>query len=102
MGANTAGIYGAQIFRQEDKPRYRKGFSINIAVLAVGVSLVIVRFIDDRLRRRRSIKQVQTESAGEHIWQDEDKHPAARVSDVQPQTVLVDGNLKPVAIDPAK
>lgn len=54
MGANIAGIYGAQIFRQDDRPRYRRGFSIGIAVLALGVVLAIIRYIDDRLRRRRA------------------------------------------------
>jgi hypothetical protein len=53
MGANIAGIYGAQIFRQDDKPRYRRGFSINIGVLAFGLFLATVRFIDDFRRRRR-------------------------------------------------
>lgn len=47
MGANIAGIYGAQIFRSDDKPKYRRGFSINIAVLAVGASLAILRYLDD-------------------------------------------------------
>lgn len=102
MGANIAGIYGAQIFRQDDRPRYRRGFSINIAVLAVGLLMAILRFVDDRLRRRRCVRQVQTESASEDTWQDEDKLPAARPSDVQPQTVLIESDLTPVVFDPAK
>lgn len=53
MGANIAGIYGAQIFRQDDAPRYRRGFLINIIILSVGFGLATVRFIDDRIRRRR-------------------------------------------------
>jgi hypothetical protein len=55
MGANTAGIYGAQIFRADDRPLYRRGFSINIAILAVAIGLAAVRFFDD-LRRRRKQK----------------------------------------------
>lgn len=54
MGANTAGIYGAQIFRADDKPKYRRGFSINIGVLSLALTLATVRFIDDRLRARRA------------------------------------------------
>lgn len=46
MGANIAGIYGAQIFRQDDRPRYRRGFTINIGVLALGLALAAVRFLD--------------------------------------------------------
>jgi hypothetical protein len=53
MGANTAGIYGAQLFRQDDKPRYRRGFTVNIAILAFGLGLAIVRYVDDRIRRKK-------------------------------------------------
>ncbi len=53
MGANIAGIYGAQIFRSDDKPLYRRGFAGNIAILATAFLLALVRFIDDRIRKRR-------------------------------------------------
>ncbi|KAG7293701.1 hypothetical protein NEMBOFW57_003758 [Staphylotrichum longicolle] len=59
MGANIAGIYGAQIFRQEDRPFYRTGFTINCAVLSVGLSFAIVRYIDDVIRRRRNRNQLE-------------------------------------------
>ena len=64
MGANIAGIYGAQIFRQDDRPRYRRGFSINIGVLAFGLALATVRFIDD-WRRRKSSKVIEEQSEDE-------------------------------------
>lgn len=57
MGANTAGIYGAQIFRADDRPRYRRGFSINIAVLTVGLSLAAVRYVDDLRSRRKAVRK---------------------------------------------
>lgn len=63
MGANAAGIYGAQIFRSDDKPRYRRAFSIGIAVLAVGVTLAVIRYIDDTLRRRRKAKEEKSTSS---------------------------------------
>ena len=53
MGANTAGIYGAQLFRQDDRPRYRRGFTVNIAILAFGLALAVVRYVDDRVRRKK-------------------------------------------------
>jgi hypothetical protein len=53
MGANIAGIYGAQIFRSDDKPRYRRAFSVNIGVLAFGLALAVGRYIDDRILRRK-------------------------------------------------
>ena len=51
-GANIAGIYGAQIFRSDDSPRYRRGFGINIGVLTLGLALATVRFVDDKWFRR--------------------------------------------------
>jgi len=53
MGANIAGIYGAQIFRNDDRPRYRRAFSIACAILAVGLALAIGRYIDDKMRKRK-------------------------------------------------
>lgn len=53
MNANIAGIYGAQIFRADDNPLYRRGFSVALAVLSVGLVLAIVRFIDTLVKRRR-------------------------------------------------
>jgi hypothetical protein len=99
MGANIAGIYGAQIFREDDRPRYRRGFSINIAVLTVGLSLAAFRYVDDLLRRRRNARQMQNESASERNSHDEGKLKAARLSDieVEPQTILIGGDIRPVA-----
>ncbi|KIW69924.1 hypothetical protein PV04_02239 [Phialophora macrospora] len=57
MGANIAGIYGAQIFRSDDRPRYRRAFSVNIGVLALGLALAIARYLDDRVLRRKGRRQ---------------------------------------------
>ena len=57
MGANIAGIYGAQIFRRDDRPKYRRGFSIACAILAFGTALAIFRFLDDFRRRRRNARR---------------------------------------------
>lgn len=59
MGANIAGIYGAQIFRADDKPLYRRGFSIGIAVLSVGLFLSVVRYLDTWYRKRRAARRAQ-------------------------------------------
>jgi predicted MFS family arabinose efflux permease len=64
MNANIAGIYGAQIFRRDDRPLYRRGFSVAIAVLSVGFVLAIIRWIDDKLRMRRMKKQALAEEHG--------------------------------------
>ncbi|KAJ4376418.1 hypothetical protein N0V83_001701 [Neocucurbitaria cava] len=63
MGANIAGIYGAQIFRNDDRPRYRRAFAVACAVLAVGLLLAIFRFVEDRLRRRRKAQNLEDSSS---------------------------------------
>ncbi len=82
MGANTAGIYGAQIFRADDRPLYRRGFSINIAVLAVGLTLATIRFIDD-LRRRRRQKKFAVSEASSESGEEGQRTPVSGGDDVQ-------------------
>jgi peptidoglycan/LPS O-acetylase OafA/YrhL len=65
MGANIAGIYGAQIFRQDDYPRYRRAFSIACAILAVGLAVALVRYVDDKIRKRRKARQMDDASSSE-------------------------------------
>jgi len=93
MGANIAGIYGAQIFRADDRPFYRRGFSIAIAVLAVGLTLAIVRYVDEFLRRRRGTVVVASEE-GDSAGELDEKAP--RPSDVQPPPILISSGHKPV------
>ncbi|KAF2420211.1 MFS general substrate transporter [Tothia fuscella] len=94
MGGNIAGIYGAQIFRQDDKPKYRRAFSINIAILVVGLCLACSRYIDDLFRRRRASKQVRSGSASDSQY--EEKTDAALPSDVQPAPVVLAGGATPL------
>lgn len=96
MGANIAGIYGAQIFQQDDRPLYRRGFGGNIAILSVALFLAAVRFVDEILLRRRKARQLQTDSVSEQDSQEKEKLPPARSSDVQPAPVLIGDELKPV------
>ncbi|KAH6629238.1 major facilitator superfamily domain-containing protein [Boeremia exigua] len=65
MGANIAGIYGAQIFRRDDRPRYRRGFAVACAVLAVGLSIAIGRYISEKVQRRRKARQVDDASSSD-------------------------------------
>ncbi|KAK4220338.1 major facilitator superfamily domain-containing protein [Rhypophila decipiens] len=67
MGANIAGIYGAQIFRSEDKPLYLRGFSINLAILTTAIVLAIVRTVDDRIRRRFRKRNEEAGSSSDQV-----------------------------------
>ena len=95
MGGNIAGIYGAQIFRQDDRPLYQRGFAVNISILVVGLLLAVTRFIDDLLRRRKPAPFQPEVSSGSETSPSE---KAARPSDVQPAPILMDG-IKPVISD---
>lgn len=94
MGANIAGIYGAQIFRADDKPRYRRGFSIAISVLAVGLLLAILRKIDEWWGRRKGKNigalQAETGSSGHNSLGDGDLKGKVGVVEEQPEIVGID------------
>ncbi|KAK5103979.1 hypothetical protein LTS08_003403 [Lithohypha guttulata] len=90
MGANIAGIYGAQIFRQDDRPRYRRAFSIACAVLAVGLVLSIVRYLDDIVRRRKSAKNSQTAASDTDSMSQTERKMSAPPSDDQPAALVLD------------
>jgi len=65
MGANIAGIYGAQIFRADDRPRYRRAFAIACAILAFGLAISIVRYVDDKIRKRKKRQRVDDGSSSD-------------------------------------
>lgn len=97
MGANIAGIYGAQIFRQDDRPRYRRAFSVNCAVLAFGLSLAILRYIDDRIRRKKNMgASAEAGASDSDVSQiEKDKAEVAPPpSDDQPAPVVYDADRK--------
>ena len=56
MSANIGAIYGAQLFQSDDKPLYRRGFSVNIGLLAFGLLLATLRQVDQVLRSRRKAR----------------------------------------------
>jgi hypothetical protein len=68
MGANIAGIYGAQIFRADDNPRYRRAFVVALAVLIFGCALAVVRKVDEiRLRRKQKDDPLEHEASQSEI-----------------------------------
>ncbi len=94
MGANIAGIYGAQIFRRDDRPNYRRAFSIGIGVLAFGVALATVRYLDDVVRRRRHRRRGTLAETGATITENTDeknrRESLIPPSDEQPAPIVFD------------
>lgn len=75
MAGNIAGIYGAQIFREEDNPLYRRGFNIGIAILATSCCLAIIRYIDSkfiiqRQKRKEAANQDTVRAADSSAQED--------------------------------
>jgi len=87
MGGNIAGIYGAQIFRRDDRPLYKRGFAVNIAILVVGLLFAVGRYIDDVFRRKKGTLPPALAKREKH-----DKtviaERRASISDVQPAQIL--------------
>ncbi|KAI5195570.1 putative MFS transporter [Aureobasidium subglaciale] len=90
MGANIAGIYGAQIYQASDKPRYRTAFNVSISVLAAGLALAVIRFLDDKLRRKKVKNQVSESETGSEAYSD-GVLKAAAPADEQPQPIALSG-----------
>lgn len=59
MNANIAGIYGAQIYRSDDKPLYRRAFGSAIGVLSASLFLAILRYADSLWQKRRARRSVK-------------------------------------------
>lgn len=93
IGANIAGIWGAQLYRSDDKPRYRRAFTICIGVLAFGVILAVIRRIDEHFRKRKGGQAAVTNSSNDNeMYQDLKALP----SDLVPQPAHVGSDQKPV------
>lgn len=84
MGANIAGIYGAQIFRSDDRPRYRRAFAVACAILAFGLVVAVVRYVDDKIKKRRKARQMEDASSS-----DGDLADTLPRSDITPVPVVV-------------
>ena len=99
MGANTAGIYGAQLYREDDEPRYRRAFSICIAVLSLGCLLAVVRKVDEHFRRKKNGGKDETDSTHEPDKEAyDDLQPAPRGSLSIPQPGRLSAEIKPAAV----
>jgi hypothetical protein len=90
MGANIAGIGGGQIYRADDRPRYRRAFGVSIGVLAAGLALAVIRFLDDKLRRKKVKAEVPESDTGSETYGD-GVLKAAVPADEQPQPIALHG-----------
>jgi predicted MFS family arabinose efflux permease len=85
MGANIAGIYGAQIFRSEDSPKYRRAFYIGIGVLALGLILAVVRFVDAKFFHRTPPPAIENETGEENENENENESESDKGTKTQRQ-----------------
>jgi hypothetical protein len=90
MGANLAGVLGGQLYRADDRPTYRRAFNVSIAVLAVGLALAVVRFLDDKLRRTKVKHKAPESDTGSETYGDGVLKGAVPV-DEQPQPIALYG-----------
>lgn len=90
MGANIAGIYGAQIFRKDDRPLYRRGFSVAIAVLCVGFVLALGRWLDDKRKQRQKKKEHELEATSSSFADSNTEVEAKEASPVELKSSVID------------
>lgn len=96
MGANAAGIYGAQLYRSDDEPRYRRAFSVCIAVLSLGVITATIRKVDEIIFRRKNGGQARRESTHEEKEMFDELNTTPAPSNAIPQPTQVMSDIKPV------
>lgn len=53
MSVNTSGIVGSQIFQQEDRPLYRTGWTIILALASFSLVMYVVANIQYHVLNRR-------------------------------------------------
>ncbi|KAG8876775.1 hypothetical protein FRB98_007039 [Tulasnella sp. 332] len=63
MAANAAGIYGAQIFRADDAPRYHRGFAVNCGLLGGALAFAIFQFAREHLARKKGETELGDDSS---------------------------------------
>ncbi|KAK3697888.1 hypothetical protein LTR37_017205 [Vermiconidia calcicola] len=98
MGANMAGIYGAQLYRSDDEPRYRRAFSVCIAVLTFGCVLAIIRKLDEIRLRRKNGGKLPAETLDENEREFHDELEPVAPSGAIPRPSLVEADKKPVMV----
>lgn len=54
MSANTAGIVGAQLFKEADGPLYPRGWSNIVLIVFIGVGAVVAANVQYRVLNRKS------------------------------------------------
>lgn len=96
MGANAAGIYGAQLYRSDDEPRYRRAFSVCIAVLSLGIVIATIRKVDEIIFRRKNGGQARRESTQEEKEMFDELNTARAPSNAIPHPDQVMSDVKPV------
>lgn len=57
MAANAAGIYAAQLFRSDDKPRYHRALSIDVAILVLSLVSAVSLALYYRYKTKKEARE---------------------------------------------
>ena len=63
MSANIAAIYGAQLFQEDDRPRYRRAFGLNSGLLGLALVLAAGRYLYEKLQKKKEVPEATVESS---------------------------------------
>lgn len=73
MAANAAGIYGNQLFRSDDKPRYHRALTIDAVILAVSLLSAILLALYYRYKNRQESQKEDFNSINSPASSDDGK-----------------------------
>lgn len=82
MAANAAGIYGAQLFRSDDRPRYHRALSIDVAIIAIALAAAV--FLAFYYWRRKQNGKLNEDN--KHIIENDNHEVDSEVKISPPQT----------------
>ena len=58
MSANMSGIAGAQLFRADDAPLYRRGFMVCVILICIAWGTAILQGVQYYITRKRQIRKL--------------------------------------------
>ena len=73
MSANMSGIAGAQLFRADDAPLYRRGFMVCVILICIGWATAVLQGIQYYISRMRQIRKLYDAGAESPVSEQSDE-----------------------------